>query len=105
MGEIFSLFPNIKSIIIQSTSNSGSHSFSFSLMALLNVIPQCNVNEIIIKSKECDGCNWIKSLWQTDEEILKKEYAAKGYEIEMKKEKGRYYDRDEHRFEIHKLQI
>merc|ERR1712228_821348 len=90
--DMLSLFPNIKTLIIQSTDYDGEHSFSFSLMALLNVISQCYVNEIIIKSKESyDGYNyynWIKSLWSSDEQILKKEYAAKGYEIEMQQENG-----------------
>merc|ERR1712228_591798 len=59
--ELFSLFPNIKNLIIQSTN--GYESFSFSLMGLLNVISQCNVNQIIIKSIERIGyINWIKSL-------------------------------------------
>merc|ERR1712228_914575 len=76
-SELLSLFPNIKTLIIQSTSGSGSHSFSFSLMALLNVIwqiCQCNVNRVVIKSTEYLGYNWIKSLWKSDEEMLKKEY-------------------------------
>merc|ERR1712228_360626 len=100
--ELLSLFPNIKTLIIQSTSSTGLFSFSFSLMALLNVISQCNVNQIIIKSVEYDGYNWIKNLWKSDEQILKKEYAAKGYEIEMKKEKEKY-NTVEYRFEINKL--
>merc|ERR1712228_1081907 len=98
--ELLSLFPNIKALIIQSTDGIGSVSFSFSLMGFLNVISQCNVNEIIIKSTETDdGFNWIKSLWKSDEQILKKEYAAKGYEIEMKEEKGGHESYDEFCFE------
>merc|ERR1712228_610173 len=90
--KLLSLFPNIKTLIIQSTDVNGVYSFSFSLMALLNVISQSNVNQIIIKSKEYTGYNWVKSLWKSDEQILKKEYAAKGYEIEMKQEKNGQYD-------------
>merc|ERR1712228_340194 len=90
--EMLSLFPNCKTVIIQSTCYSGYYSYSFSLMALLNVISQSNVDQIIIKSKEKSGYNWIKSLWKSDEQILKKEYSAKGYEIEMKqKEKKEYH--------------
>ena len=81
--KFLSLFPNCKTLIIQSTREDGYSSFSFSLMALLNVISQCNLDEIIIKSKEYyDGDNWIKS-WSSDDQTLKKEYAAKGYVIEM----------------------
>merc|ERR1712228_803429 len=102
--ELLSLFPNIKTLIIQSTD--GEHSFSFSLMALLNVISQCNVNQIIIESEEYvndeSSHNWIKSLWESDEQKLKKEYAGKGYEIEMKKEQKGPWD-VEYRFEINKL--
>merc|ERR1712228_748649 len=95
--ELLSLFPNIKTLTIQSTDNDGYDSFSFSLIALLNVICQSNLNEIIVKSKYCFEGNWINNLWQTDEQILKKEYAAKNYEIEMKQES------DEYHFEINKL--
>merc|ERR1712228_1031918 len=89
-SEIFSLFKNAETLIVQSTSHRGSYSYSFSLMALLNVISQCNVKQIIIKAIEYDGNNWIKSVWKSDEQILKKEYAAKDYQIEMKKEKSTY---------------
>merc|ERR1712228_1135962 len=99
---LLSLFPNVKNLIIQSTKWNGDYSFSFSLMALLNVISQCNVNQIIIKSKEYKGSNWINSLWSSDEQILKKEYSAKGYEIEMKHDKNQY-NTVEYRFEINKL--
>merc|ERR1712228_508373 len=95
-SEIFSVFHNIETLIIQSTF--GSNSYSFSLMALLNVISQCNVKQIIIKSQESyHGYNWIKSLWKSDEQKLKKEYAAKNYEIEMVKEENEY------RLEISKI--
>merc|ERR1712228_582533 len=58
--EMLSLFPNIKTLIIHSTNWNGSDSFSFSLMALLNVISQCNVNQIVIKSETTlSGSNWI----------------------------------------------
>merc|ERR1712228_332198 len=100
MGELLSLFSNCRTLIIQSTDWNGIDSFSFSLMALLNEISQCNINQIIIKSREWLDYNWIKSLWKTDEQILKKEYAAKGYEIEMKQEKKQI---NEYRFEINKL--
>merc|ERR1712228_1167457 len=36
-SEIFSLFKNAETLIVQSTSHRGSYSYSFSLMALLNV--------------------------------------------------------------------
>ena len=99
--ELLSLFPNCKTLSIQSARSDGSDSFSFSLMAFLNVISQSSLNQIIIKSYENrHGYNWIKNLWNSDEQILKKEYAARNYEIEMKKEKGYY---DEYRFEINKL--
>merc|ERR1712228_797830 len=94
--ELLFLFSNIKSLIIQSSGDLGYSSFSFSLMALLNVITQCNLNEIIIKSKEWRAYNWIKTLWSSDEQILKKEYAAKGYEVEMTKQDRKR----EYRFEI-----
>merc|ERR1712228_465934 len=65
--EMLSLFPNIKTLTIQSTNDIGYYSFSFSLMALLNAIFQSNLNEIIIKSEESwNGYNWIKSLWSSD---------------------------------------
>merc|ERR1712228_809790 len=89
-SEIFSLFQNVQTLIIQSTNNYGGYdSYSFSLMALLNAISQSNLNQIIIKSKEYNGYNWIKSVWKSDERIFKKEYAAKGYKITMIEEKGK----------------
>merc|ERR1712228_196955 len=80
-SEIFSVFPNVKTLIIQSTSNYVS--YSFSLRALLYAISGTNLIEIIIKAQECNGYNWIKTMWESDEKILKKEYAAKKYEIGM----------------------
>merc|ERR1712228_802939 len=103
-SEIFLVCKHVQTLIIQSTNFDGLHSYSFSLMALLNVIFQSNLNQIIIKSIEWDGYNWIKSLWKSDEEILKKEYAAKGYEIEMSEEEGKnpYGNKQiEYRLQIH----
>ena len=79
-SDIFSLFTNAR-LIIDSTYD--TYSFSFSLIALLNAILETNLNEIIIKSKEFRGFCWIKSVWDSDKEILKKEYAAKGYDIDV----------------------
>merc|ERR1712228_604067 len=48
-SEMLSIFPNVETLIIQSTGNNGYDSFSFSLMALLShVLNQCNLNQIII---------------------------------------------------------
>ena len=71
-------------IFIQSTG--WDDSFSFSLIAFLSLIDGTNLDEIIIKSEECHGFNWIKSLWEMDEKRLKKAYAVKNYQIAMEKE-------------------
>merc|ERR1740123_1007659 len=44
--EIFSMFPNVKTLIIQSTYYNDS--YSFSLFGLLNVTRSLNLDEIII---------------------------------------------------------
>merc|ERR1712228_1125240 len=114
--ELLPLFPNIKTLIIQSTNHDGHNCFSFSLMGLLNVISQSNVNQIFIKSIEYVDheritriaignesrrgsrgyvdrerrYNWIKEAWEWNEKRLKKDYAAKGFQIEMKKEEKEY---------------
>ena len=94
-SDIFSLFSNAKTMIIESMN--GPYSFSFSLMALLNEISPTNLNEIMIKSKEDDDHCWIKSVWNSDKEILKKVYSVKGYGIEMIKNEKK------HDLRIHKL--
>ena len=80
-SDLLALFPNVTSLTIDTWRG---FIFRFSLMALLNVIFGTNLKEIIIKSEETRyGFCWIKSIWNSDKEILKKEYAAKGYEIAM----------------------
>ena len=74
-AEIFVLFSKVKSLIIQSTHHVGSVSFSFSLIAFLSVIDGINLDEIIIKSVERWNFSWIKSLWKSDEQRLKKAYS------------------------------
>jgi len=72
-------------LIIDSTSSNGSYYFSFSLLAFLDVINGTNLKEIIIKSTEYDGHCWIRNIWASNEQMLKKTYSAKGYMIEMEK--------------------
>ena len=91
-------FPNVKSLIILSTSR--RYSFSFSLIAFLSVINGTSLDEIIIESQENHGYNWIKNWWQSDEELLKKAYAAANYQIEM--EKIRVDKRDEYHLKINR---
>merc|ERR1712113_414775 len=67
-SDLFALFSNVKSLTIDTYDG---FRFCFSLMALLNVIIGTNLNEIIIKSWEDDGYCWIKSIWNSDKEILK----------------------------------
>merc|ERR1712232_481986 len=74
-SEIFSLFTNAKTLIIDTTYFDDS--FSFSLMALLNVIVGSNLDQIIIKSTEYDDDDsddedatglsycWLKSVWNS----------------------------------------
>ena len=107
-SELFSLFPNVKTLIIQSTDYVETFTeqyYSFSLIALLNVICQSNLNEIIISSRATlsGKKTWIKTLWNSDEKLLKKEYAAKGYEIEMKIKLKQYneYNLQINRFSFH----
>jgi len=82
-AELFALFPNVRKLIIQSTG--GPVSFSLSLLALLNVICGTNLNEIVVKTTKYYGhsTTWMKKVWNSDEAMLKEEYAAKGYQIEM----------------------
>ena len=87
-SETFVLFRKVRRLIIQSTFNESS--FSFSLLAFLNSISGTNLDEIIIKSDENWGNCWIKSVWDSDEEILKNKYTARGYEIKIKREEGEY---------------
>ena len=92
-SDLFALFPNVKSLTINTFDG---FLFCFSLMALLNVIFETNLNEIIIKlqGKIC----WIESIWNSDKEILKKEYAAKGFDIAIE-----YPSYDEYNLKINKL--
>lgn len=78
-SDLFAFFPNVTSLIIN--SGFGGVEFCFSLMALLNVIFETNLNEIIINSY--GNVCWIKRVWNSDKEILKKEYTAKGFKIAM----------------------
>ena len=96
-AELFALFPNVRKLIIQSTY--GSYSYSLSLLALLNEICRTNLDEIVITSTEWKGHCWIKSVWNSDEQMLEKEYAAKGYEIEMEYVETK---RDEYNLKISK---
>ena len=52
-------------------------------MALLRVFFGTNLKEIIIKAEEYKGHCWIKDVWASDEQILKKQYSLKGFEIDM----------------------
>ena len=84
-NEIFFLFPKAKILLIKSAS---FWSYSFSLMALLNVICQSNLNEIIMESASVtvyDGSSWINEMWNSDCQMLKKKYFEKGFEIAMSK--------------------
>ena len=90
-SEIFGIFKNIKTLIIITTNDTGFRSYSLSMTTLLSLISSSSLDQIIIKSVEYYGSNWINKLWRSDDEIMKKEYAAKHYSISMKKEKsGRY---------------
>merc|ERR1712176_1532497 len=71
-SDLFALFPNVTSLTIETCDG---FYFCFSLGALLNVIFATNLDEIIIKSSLWHGDCWIKSIWNSDQEILKKEYA------------------------------
>jgi len=80
-SDLFSLFPNVSSLIIDTYEG---FEYSLSLLALLNVIVGTNLSEIIIKCKETlSGYCWTKSVWNSNKESLKNEYGAKGYDIEM----------------------
>merc|ERR1712154_343180 len=80
-ADLFSLFPNVKTLIIDSTYQ--QYSYSFSLRAFLDTICQTNLDEITIKSKQYGGNKtWIQILGEKDKELLKQEYAAKNYRIE-----------------------
>ena len=70
-------------------------------MALLNVLDGTKLTEIVIKSTEYTErhddnkktgrtFNWIKNVWNSDEQRLKKEYKARGYQIEMEMEQDKY---------------
>merc|ERR1712228_681453 len=86
-SETLALFPNVGTLIIPT---GGYRSFSFSLMALLNVINGTNLTEIVIKCEEYEGHNWIKSVWKSKGEMLRKEYNAKGYIISVGKSEASF---------------
>merc|ERR1711933_166747 len=79
-SDLFALFPNVTSLTIDTYRG---FNFCFSLMAALNVIFVTNLNEINIISNKVSGYCWINSIWNSDKEILKKEYAEKGFNIAM----------------------
>merc|ERR1712228_217295 len=80
--ELFSLFPNVQTLTIQ-MQNHGFDSYSFSLLTFLNVISQSNLHQIIINNTEHYHYNWMETVWKSDEEILKKEYAANNFKISL----------------------
>ena len=84
-SDILSVFPNAKTLIMQITNSMYSYSLSF--MAILNVICQCNFNEIILKSKQWkNGYDWLNTMWRSKKNSLKKAFGAKNYQISMKEE-------------------
>ena len=82
-AEIFGIFPNIKTLIIQSTDAYGEDSYSLCMTGLLSLIESLSFNQVIIKAVTRFGYNWIESLCKSPEKMIK-EYAAKNYIISMK---------------------
>lgn len=83
-ADILKFFPNAKTLTI--SSKHWMSSYSFSLMSFLDITCQTNLEQIIIKSEQYPLKNktWIQIVWEMDEQLLKKEFAAKNYQIEMK---------------------
>ena len=102
-SELFSVFPNVKSLIIRTSG--GPFCCTLSMIAFLSEISSTDLEEIVVQSTEnySDNAPWVKQLWQREEKRLKKEYAAKGFEIVMvESEKVKPWDKLTCAFKIHK---
>merc|ERR1712228_340360 len=86
-SEFLSIFRRIQTLIIWAAYKDAS--WSFSLNGLLSLISESNLSQIIIKARNSDDSpTWTRTLWNTEEEILKIEYSAKQFSISSSDKMG-----------------
>merc|ERR1712228_460006 len=80
-SEFLSIFSNIQTLTIWAAYN--TFSWSFSLIGLLSLISESDLSQIIIKAIRFneDSPIWTQTLWNSEEESLKKMYSAKQFRI------------------------
>merc|ERR1712228_338421 len=79
-SELLSIFPNIETLIIWAVYD--THSWSFSLIGLLSLISESKLSQIIIKARRNEYSSiWTQTLWNSEQQILRKAYSAKKFSI------------------------
>eukprot|EP01084_Bolivina_argentea_P117806 209142_1 len=83
-AETFEIFPNVKTLIIQTSSP--KISCAVSLNELLLLLQQTKVEKAIVKAVTDDntGNNWLHSLWNSQWIALKETYEENNYVISIK---------------------
>eukprot|EP01084_Bolivina_argentea_P152417 265898_1 len=76
--QMFSIFPNVNTLII----NDFAGEYSLSMINLLSLIEFGSLDKVIVKGKRN---KWINSLWISDSKRLKEEYSLKHYNISIEK--------------------
>eukprot|EP01084_Bolivina_argentea_P261910 442778_1 len=81
--ELLMKFENVQTVIIISTHPLGTISYSLGMISLLQMIKSASLDRVIVKAETYCGHNWIKSLWDSEQEILTKKYQIVEYYISM----------------------
>merc|ERR1712129_231326 len=86
LPNIFGLFDNASTLVIKTTSSDGNYSYDLSMPALLELICECSLKEVIIKAMNNDmsGRCWLTYSGISESET-KAAYNAKGYDIKLER--------------------